>query len=46
MTFTVFGVEVNVSAHVGSIGGRLNFGKGKFEAAGAYGWGVSLSLDW
>ncbi len=46
VTFEVFGADVKISGHVGSIGGSLDIGAGKFNEAGAYGFGIGVSVDW
>ena len=35
-----------VKAELGSIGGTVDLGSGKFEAKGAYGIGVGISFSW
>ena len=46
VSFKIFGVKIEIGAEVGAIGGKLNVGSGGFSAKGAFGWGLSLSIDW
>lgn len=43
---TVWDINITISGHAGSIGGKLNVGSGKFEAGAAYGFGASISVDY
>ena len=46
ISFKIFGVEIEIGAEVGAIGGKLNVGTGGFSAKAAYGWGLSLNISW
>lgn len=45
-TIKLWDVSITLSAHIGSIGGQVNIGTGKFNVGGACGLGASLSVDW
>ena len=44
VTVVIWDVNITLSAHVGSVGGKLEVGSGNFEIGVAYGAGVSLSF--
>ena len=46
ITFKLGGVNISLTANVGSIGGDFNVGKKSFKAAGAFGFGAGLSVNW
>ncbi len=46
VTIKVWDISITLSGHVGSVGGHLNLGNGKFKAEAAYGYGVGISVDW
>ena len=46
ISFKIFGVEIEIGAEIGAIGGKLNVGTGGFSAKAAYGWGLSLNISW
>ena len=46
VSFKIFGVKIEIGVEVGAIGGKLNVGSGGFSAKGAFGGGLSLSIDW
>ena len=45
-TIKIWDVNITLEAHVGSVGGKINVGNGKFDVGASYGYGVSLSFDW
>ena len=46
ISFKILGVEIEIGAELGAIGGKLNVGTGGFSARAAYGWGISLNVAW
>ena len=46
ISINIFGLKIEISAELGSIGGTVDLGSGKFEAKGAYGIGVGISFSW
>ncbi len=46
ISFKIFGVEIEIGAEIGAIGGKLNVGTGGFSAKAAYGGGLSLNISW
>ena len=46
ITVTMWDVDITISAHVGSIGGKYIMGNNKFDIAGAGGYGVGISASW
>ena len=45
-SFEIFGVSIEIGAEVGAVGGSVNLDSGGFSAKAAYGWGISLDIDW
>ena len=45
-SFDIFGVQISISGHVGSVGLYGEFGKSGFSFGGAAGCGFSLSVGW
>lgn len=46
VTFDIFDIKIEIGAEVGAIGGKLNVDTTGFSAKAAYGWGISLNIDW
>ena len=46
VTWSMFGLNFSVSAHVGSVGKELKFGKDGFKIGAASAWGASISVSW
>ena len=46
VTWTIWGVDISLSAHVGSVGAALELGSDGVEIGAASGWGIGLSISW
>ena len=45
-SFSIFGIEFEIGAEVGSVGADINVGLNGFSVAGSLGLGLSLSIKW
>lgn len=46
MSVNILGLNIEVSAEIGSVGASVDLGSGKIQAKGAYGIGLGISFSW